>query len=95
MLLARAQVAVREIGKFADYVSSTAAKVNGGNGTKAALVVCGAVIDDAASQLNDSVSLVEVSSGERHLNDTTINDMKTWLSSTLTNLDTCLDSLGV
>ncbi|KAK4773474.1 hypothetical protein SAY87_028493 [Trapa incisa] len=87
------QVAIQEVYRFADYVSSTAEKINGDNKTKSALNVCSTVIDDAASQLNDSVSLLEVNSAEKLLSDARINDMRTWLSSTITNLDTCLDSL--
>lgn len=94
-MIACIQVAIQAIGKFADYASATAEKINGDNGTKAALDVCATVIDDAATQLNDSVSLMDVSFGESLLSDATINDMRTWLSSTITNLDTCLDSLQV
>ncbi|OWM66532.1 pectinesterase 3 [Punica granatum] len=86
------QVAVREVENFANYVSTAAAKINSDNQTKAAVEVCGAVIDDAASQLNDSVSLMDAKSGES-LSTAKISDMRTWLSSTITNLDTCLDSL--
>ncbi|KAK4778074.1 hypothetical protein SAY87_018261 [Trapa incisa] len=87
------QVAIQEVHRFADYVRATAEKNNGDNKTKSALDVCATVIDNAASQLNDSVSLMEVNSATKLLSDARINDMRTWLSSTITNLDTCLDSL--
>lgn len=37
MLLAWTQVAIQEIGRFADYVSLTAEKINGDNQTKVAM----------------------------------------------------------
>lgn len=94
-LLNCTQVAIEEIRKFSDYVRATAQKINGDNQTKAAMGVCVAVIDNAASQLNDSVSLMDVSSRESLLSAGKIDDMRTWLNSAITNLDTCLVTLEV
>ncbi|KAM7471913.1 hypothetical protein LguiA_010096 [Lonicera macranthoides] len=62
-------------------------------GLKSALDVCGSVIDDAIDMLNDSISLMDVHSGGKVLSASKINDLKTWLSTTITNQETCLDAL--
>ncbi|KAM7493817.1 hypothetical protein LguiB_028426 [Lonicera macranthoides] len=55
--------------------------------------VCGSVIDDAIGMLNDSISLMEVNSGGKVLDAPKIEDLKTWLSTTITDQETCLDAL--
>lgn len=62
-------------------------------GVKKALGVCQTVFDDAIGMLNDSISTMDAKDGERLLTVTKINDLKTWLSTTLTDQDTCLDAL--
>lgn len=62
-------------------------------GVKKALGVCQTVFDDAIDMLNDSISTMDAKDGERLLTVTKINDLKTWLSTTLTDQDTCLDAL--
>lgn len=62
-------------------------------GVKKALGVCQTVFDDAIDTLNDSISTMNAKEGERLLTVTKINDLKTWLSTTLTDQDTCLDAL--
>nr|XP_043623835.1 pectinesterase 1-like [Erigeron canadensis] len=61
---------------------------------KRALDVCRDMLDDAIDYVRDSMSSMDVKSGEKMLSVTKIEDMKTWLSSVITNQDTCLDSLG-
>ncbi|KAK6153535.1 hypothetical protein DH2020_013174 [Rehmannia glutinosa] len=51
---------------------------------KEALKVCGAVLNDAVDYLNDAVSSKPLSR---------IDDLKTWLSTVLTDQETCLDAL--
>lgn len=60
---------------------------------KQALAVCQTVFDDAIDATNDSISSLNVHKGEKLLSADRINDLKTWLSSSLTSLETCLDSL--
>ncbi|KAL3511558.1 hypothetical protein ACH5RR_024275 [Cinchona calisaya] len=60
---------------------------------KKALGVCQTVFDDAIDATNESISSLNVNDGDKLLTLTKINDLKTWLSTSLTNLDTCLDSL--
>ncbi|XP_009773400.1 pectinesterase 1 [Nicotiana sylvestris] len=58
-----------------------------------ALEVCESVFDDAIDKLNDSVSSVDVNEGQKLLSGPKIDDLRTWLSSTLTDQETCLDAL--
>ncbi|KAL8235246.1 hypothetical protein R6Q59_021348 [Mikania micrantha] len=58
-----------------------------------ALNVCQTVLDDAVDYLRDSISSMEVNSGEKLLTGTKIDDLKTWLSTAITNQETCLDAL--
>jgi pectinesterase inhibitor-like protein len=60
---------------------------------KMALDVCGSVIDDAIDHLNDSISFMDTHSGGKILSPAKIEDLKTWLSSTITDQETCLDAL--
>lgn len=61
---------------------------------KRALNVCGTVLDDAIDYLRDSISTMELKSeDDKLLSLTKIEDLKTWLSTALTNQDTCLDAL--
>ncbi|CAH1425394.1 unnamed protein product [Lactuca virosa] len=60
---------------------------------KEALKVCKVVLDDALDYLSDSISSMDVKSGDKLLSLNKIDDMKTWLSTALTNQDTCLDAL--
>ncbi|CAI9286227.1 unnamed protein product [Lactuca saligna] len=60
---------------------------------KEALKVCKVVLDDALDYLSDSISSMDVKSGDKLLSLNKIDDLKTWLSTTLTNQDTCLDAL--
>ncbi|KAJ0232521.1 Pectinesterase inhibitor domain-containing protein [Hirschfeldia incana] len=54
---------------------------------KSALRVCGSLMEDALDRLNDSVSATKT------LNTSRIDDLKTWLSTTVTDQETCLDSM--
>ncbi|CAL5444814.1 unnamed protein product [Camellia sinensis] len=58
-----------------------------------ALKDCVSLFDDALSQLNKSVELMDVGPGEKVLTEAKIGDMKTWVSAAMTNQDTCLDGL--
>ncbi|KFK35692.1 hypothetical protein AALP_AA4G024800 [Arabis alpina] len=56
---------------------------------KSALRVCGELIEDSLDRLNDTVSTMEAENKK----DVNIEDLKTWLSSVVTNHETCFDSL--
>lgn len=60
---------------------------------KEALKVCGTVLNDAIDNLHDSISSMDVKSSEKVLSLKKIDDLRTWLSASLTNQQTCLDSL--
>ncbi|KAJ0983751.1 hypothetical protein J5N97_002107 [Dioscorea zingiberensis] len=53
----------------------------------AALTDCRELIDLAIDHLNDSISSPDISSGD------VVEDLKTWLSASITNQDTCIDGL--
>ncbi|KAJ0250490.1 Pectinesterase inhibitor domain-containing protein [Hirschfeldia incana] len=60
---------------------------------KSALRVCGNLIEDALDRLNDTVSTVDDESNKNTLNSSRINDLKTWLSATVTDHETCFDAI--
>ncbi|KAL4589320.1 hypothetical protein LXL04_002226 [Taraxacum kok-saghyz] len=68
-------------------------KATSDDAAKEALRVCETVLDDAVDYLRDSISSMEVKSGQKLLSVTKIDDLKTWLSTALTHQDTCLDAL--
>ncbi|KAJ4917936.1 Pectinesterase 1 [Raphanus sativus] len=59
---------------------------------KSALRVCGNLIEDALDRLNDTVSVMDDAS-EKTLNASMVDDLKTWLSATVTDHETCFDTL--
>lgn len=64
------------------------------NSKEAALRDCQGQIEDALSQLNDSVSAMEVvGPGEKMLTEAKIRDIQTWISGAMTDQETCLDGL--
>lgn len=60
---------------------------------EAALRDCRGQVEDALSQLNDSVSAMEVGPGEKVLTEAKIRDVQTWISGAVTDQETCLDGL--
>ncbi|XP_076883984.1 pectinesterase 3-like [Bidens hawaiensis] len=60
---------------------------------KAALNICKEVLNDAVDYLRDSLSEMDVNNNEKMLTSTKLDDIKTWLSTTITNQETCLDAL--
>ncbi|KAL8098787.1 hypothetical protein AgCh_031490 [Apium graveolens] len=65
-------------------------------GAKKAFEVCQEVVDDALDRLNDTLNAMDVNeaSGEKFLSVSKLNDLKTWLSATITDQETCLDALA-
>ncbi|KAL8522654.1 hypothetical protein ACS0TY_012697 [Phlomoides rotata] len=58
-----------------------------------ALKVCTAVLNDAVGSLNDTVSIIHSGGGEKKKIKSRIEDMRTWLSTVVTDQETCLDAL--
>lgn len=58
-----------------------------------ALKICRVVFDDAADSLNDTISSMDVAGDEKLLSVSKIGDLRTWMSTSLTDLETCLDAL--
>lgn len=58
-----------------------------------ALGDCQTLLDDAQSQLSDSVSVTESGPGEKVLTDVKISNIQTLVSAAMTNQETCLDGL--
>ncbi|KAJ7951431.1 Pectinesterase [Quillaja saponaria] len=85
-------VAIDELSKLSNYSSKLLANTNDTH-LKSALNVCETLFDDALDQLNESISSMEVGNGGKILSASKINDIETWLSTTITDQETCLDSL--
>ncbi|GAA0174504.1 esterase [Lithospermum erythrorhizon] len=60
---------------------------------KKAITICQNVIDDAIDRLNESIALSEVNNGEKIQSVSIVNDLKTWLSTAITDQETCLEAL--
>ncbi|OMO86403.1 Pectinesterase, catalytic [Corchorus olitorius] len=61
---------------------------------RGALENCETLFKDAADYINESISSVQLGKGEKFVfPQAKINDIKTWLSSAITNQETCLDGL--
>ncbi|KAL8043536.1 hypothetical protein ABFX02_09G125500 [Erythranthe guttata] len=58
---------------------------------KAALEVCNEVLDDAVASLNESISSMH--GGGKMISVEGIEDLKTWLSTVITDQETCFDAL--
>ncbi|KAL6335381.1 hypothetical protein AAG906_029624 [Vitis piasezkii] len=86
------RVAIAELSKLSSLPRQLSAKSNDAQ-LKKALGVCETVFEDAIDRLNDSISSMEVREGEKLLSASKIDDIKTWLSATITDQETCLDAL--
>ncbi|KAJ0515062.1 putative pectinesterase [Helianthus annuus] len=60
---------------------------------KMALGVCGTVLNDAVEYLQDCLSEMDVKPNEKLLTLPKVEDLKTWLSTAITNQETCIDAL--
>lgn len=87
------KVAVNELSKLSSLPDELIAKSNDTK-IKHALADCKDLFEDAVDRLNDSISSMNVDGNKDDLLTVSkINDMKTWLSSTITDQETCLDGL--
>lgn len=86
------QVAMNELGKLQNYPSKLKQQTKDPQVIEA-LKVCETLFDDALDHVNESLSSMKVGSGEKLLSSKKIQDLKTWLSTSITDQDTCLDAL--
>ncbi|XVE51777.1 hypothetical protein DITRI_Ditri02bG0068400 [Diplodiscus trichospermus] len=86
------RVAIDELSRLSQYPRKLQAETNNTQ-VKSALGVCGSVFEDALERLNDSTTSLKVGDGEKLLPESKIDDLKTWLSTTITDQETCLDAL--
>ncbi|KAL9269631.1 Pectinesterase 3-like protein [Drosera capensis] len=90
LLVLSLQIAAAELNKLTDLPSSVSAKLGDSGIANATIQVCETLIEDAIDRLNDSVSSSD------HVTDSTVgDDLRTWLSTALTDLETCFDSVSV
>lgn len=87
------QIAIDSLSKISSFPDSLADRVDDKR-AKAALSDCKSLFEDAIDNLNDSLSSMLSSNGEKIFSSTKIEDVRTWLSSSLTNQETCLDGLS-
>lgn len=85
-------VAINEVASFFNYTSQLVTQVSDPL-EQAAFGVCQTVLQDAVDHLNDSASLMEPNQGQKLLSPSTITDMRTWLSTAITDQETCFDAL--
>ena len=87
------RVATDSLSKLSDYTSNFNS-TTGDPKVEAAIKICRSVFEDAIDTLNDTVSSMEVDRhSEKFLSPSRIEDLKTWLSTTITDQETCLDAL--
>ncbi|KAI5594272.1 hypothetical protein BDE02_03G062700 [Populus trichocarpa] len=86
------RVAMNELSKLKDYPDKLIQSIKDTT-LQGALKVCATVFDDAVDRLNDSISSMAIGEGEQILSPAKMNDLKTWLSATITDQETCLDAL--
>ncbi|KAG6668989.1 pectinesterase 3-like [Carya illinoinensis] len=86
-------VAIKELSKLANELPPKLNASTNDVRVNEALAVCQSVLEDAVDYLNDSISSMEVGRGDKLLSTAKINDMKTWLTTTITEQETCLDAL--
>ncbi|XP_038877946.1 pectinesterase 3 [Benincasa hispida] len=87
------RVATDSLSKLSDYTSNLNSNTEDPK-LKAAIEICRSVFEDAIDTLNDTVSSMEVDRhNEKFLSPSRIDDLKTWLSTTITDQETCLDAL--
>jgi pectinesterase inhibitor-like protein len=85
-------VAMNELSKLKDYPDKLIQSIDDAT-LQDALKVCATVFDDAVDRLNDSISSMAVGEGGKILSTAKMDDLKTWISTTITDQETCLDAL--
>jgi hypothetical protein len=83
---------MNELSKLKDYPDKLIQSIDDAT-LQDALKVCATVFDDAVDRLNDSISSMAVGEGGKILSTAKMDDLKTWISTTITDQETCLDAL--
>ncbi|XP_048419891.1 pectinesterase 3-like [Pyrus x bretschneideri] len=87
------QVAIHAAAKLPGLPAKIGRNIVNDTRLEKVLAVCEGLFEDVVDRLNDSLTSMDVNQGEKLLSAAKINDIKTWLSTTLTDQETCLDSL--
>ncbi|GAB4841907.1 hypothetical protein Ancab_011863 [Ancistrocladus abbreviatus] len=92
------RVAINELSKLVAAPGGFASKISDSSPqVKKALNDCSTLFDDAIDRLNDSISSVTVDgvvSVKNLISTVKIDDLKTWLSTAITDQETCFDGLA-
>nr|TKR90370.1 hypothetical protein D5086_0000234000 [Populus alba] len=75
-------VAINELSKLKDYPDKLIQSIDDAT-LQDALKVCATVFDDAVDRLNDSISSMAVGEGGKILSTAKMDDLKTWISTTI------------
>ncbi|KFK38796.1 hypothetical protein AALP_AA3G161400 [Arabis alpina] len=86
------KVVVNELASISDLPKKLSDSTNDQR-IKSAISVCVDLMEDAIDRVNDTVSAMEIGDGNKILNASKIDDLKTWLSAALTDYETCFDAL--
>lgn len=84
-------VAMDSLEKIANFPAEYSKNNDLDEKTKQALQVCSAVLSDAVESLNDTIAAASVSDGKQLVS--AANDLRTWLSTVITDEETCFDAL--
>ncbi|XP_073311256.1 pectinesterase 3 [Primulina huaijiensis] len=80
---------LRKVSTFTDeYANRTDKQL-----VKEALNICATVLDDAADTLDDCISSTQNGGNKLIADDSSIDNLKTWLSTVITDQETCFDAL--
>ncbi|KAL5698593.1 pectinesterase [Ranunculus cassubicifolius] len=85
-------VALQELSKLSNVPDTLMSRTNDPLAKKA-LENCKYLFQDSVDQLNASIASMDVGSLDLLLSATTIDNVKTWISTAITNQETCLDGL--
>ncbi|TQE08720.1 hypothetical protein C1H46_005704 [Malus baccata] len=88
------QVAIHAAAKLPGLPAKIGLNIANDTHLEKVLDVCEGLFEDVVDRLNDSLTSMDVNQGDKLLTAAKINDIKTWLSTTLTDQETCLDSLA-
>ncbi|RXH88929.1 hypothetical protein DVH24_000528 [Malus domestica] len=88
------QVAIHAAAKLPGLPAKIGLNIANDTHLEKVLDVCEGLFEDVVDRLNDSLTSMDVNQGDKLLSAAKINDIKTWLSTTLTDQETCLDSLA-
>ncbi|OIW02497.1 hypothetical protein TanjilG_05090 [Lupinus angustifolius] len=88
------RVAIDELSKLSSFIPKLRDNVKNDTRLQKAIGVCGTVFEDALDQLNDSISSVGNNGAGKVLPLSDVSDVETWLSSVMTNQETCIDAVG-